>query len=75
MKTNSNRPLGGWGIWRLKVCNGFMADEEHLVPVDDYRPHILAELCWCKPLEFLPQHWLHHALDQREEYEQGRMLH
>lgn len=55
----------------------------HVIPVDDLREHESLPSCWCKPekvhqdgvfYEF-PVIWVHHALDGREEYEQGRKMH
>jgi hypothetical protein len=49
----------------------------HIVPVDDVRDHEVHTECWCNPTEDDedPGIWVHHAMDKREEYEQGRMKH
>jgi hypothetical protein len=46
----------------------------HVVPVNDLRDHYASIDCWCKPTEDAewPNVWVHHAMDKREEYEQGR---
>ncbi|MCA3152070.1 MAG: hypothetical protein ING77_12920 [Rhodocyclaceae bacterium] len=51
------------------------ADELHVVPLDDLREHELDGACWCKPVEDVehPGLWTHHALDGRENYEEGRL--
>ncbi len=51
------------------------ADELHIVPLDDLREHELDGACWCKPVEDVehPGLWTHHALDGRENYEEGRL--
>lgn len=42
-------------------------------PIDDYREHDPDDqTCWCRP------HWdggvlVHHAMDRRTEYEEGRL--
>ena len=49
----------------------------HIVPIDDLKDHAADPSCWCKPSEDAedPGIWVHHAMDQREEYERGRMKH
>jgi hypothetical protein len=53
-----------------------MSDKEvvHVVPVNDLREHIASKDCWCKPTEEdgWPDVFVHHAMDKREEYENGR---
>lgn len=46
----------------------------HVVPTRDLREHEAARECWCHPVEDddEPNVWIHHAMDQREQYEQGR---
>ena len=51
----------------------------HVVPLNDLREHVISENCWCKPTEddgwpsvWGPSVWVHHAMDKREEYEEGR---
>ena len=45
----------------------------HYFPLDDLRPHVLEEGCWCQPEEDTEAAGLfkHFALDGREAYEQG----
>jgi nicotinamide mononucleotide adenylyltransferase len=49
----------------------------HIVPVGDLRDHEADPRCWCRPTEDEedPGIWVHHAMDGREQYEQGRMKH
>lgn len=44
------------------------------MPLHDLRDHETSRECWCKPTEDEdePRVVLHHAMDQREQYEQGR---
>jgi len=46
----------------------------HVVPLNDLREHVASKDCWCKPTEDegWPDIWVHHAMDQREQYEEGR---
>jgi hypothetical protein len=46
----------------------------HVVPLHDLREHIASSDCWCKPTEDegWPDVWVHHSMDKREEYEEGR---
>ena len=46
----------------------------HIVPIDDLREHICDPSCWCNPTqdEEEPRLWVHHSMDLREEFEQGR---
>jgi len=45
----------------------------HVVPLNDLREHTAPD-CWCKPTEDKgwPDVWVHHSMDRREEYEEGR---
>jgi hypothetical protein len=49
----------------------------HIVPVNDLREHELHNECWCRPDEDDDDLgiWVHHALDNREDYEMDRMRH
>jgi hypothetical protein len=53
-----------------------MKDDEriHVVPINDLRRHTASPDCWCKPTEDegWPDVWVHHSMDKREEYEEGR---
>jgi hypothetical protein len=44
------------------------------MPLRDLRDHTCGTDCWCKPTQDLEQPglWIHHAMDKREEYEEGR---
>jgi hypothetical protein len=43
----------------------------HVVPLHDLRAHDLDPQCWCGPA--LDENvWVHHSMDRREEYEEGR---
>jgi hypothetical protein len=49
-------------------------DRIHIMPINDLRPHITSPDCWCKPTvdDDYPVFWVHHSIDEREQYEQGR---
>lgn len=49
-------------------------DSIHTMPADDLREHISRSNCWCNPTQDddEPDLWVHHSMDRREEYEQGR---
>ena len=46
----------------------------HVVPLNDLREHEASRDCWCNPTEDegWPGVWVHHSMDRREEYEEGR---
>ena len=46
----------------------------HVVPLNDLREHTTSTECWCQPIEDYecPGVWVHHAMDEREQYEKGR---
>jgi hypothetical protein len=46
----------------------------HVVPMNDLKDHIASVDCWCGPTEDdeWPGVWVHHSMDKREEYEEGR---
>lgn len=48
----------------------------HVVPLNDLRDHEPNINCWCNPTEDEDYEgvWIHHAMDDRESYEQGRLL-
>ena len=54
-----------------------MTDREatHVLPINDLREHEASKTCWCKPTQDdeEPLVWIHHSMDGREEYENGRM--
>ena len=51
----------------------------HVVPEQDLRAHDISPSCWCNPFHPLDEDeeeeqediWIHQALDQREDYEEG----
>jgi len=49
------------------------SDPAEVMPIADLRPHLFGEECWCVPTwdEYV---LVHHSMDKREEYEQGRPL-
>ena len=47
--------------------------DAHVIPRDDLKDHINDLACWCAPTED-DGAIVHHSLDQRETYEQGRQL-
>lgn len=53
-----------------------MIDAVHVVPVDDLREHTCDPQCWCGPTQDdeEPCLYVHHAMDQRELYENGERL-
>jgi hypothetical protein len=46
----------------------------HVVPIDDLREHDLSWTCWCQPRPDTEcdDVCVHNAMDQREQYEEGR---
>lgn len=48
----------------------------HVIPIDDWREHADNPDCWCRPTQDdeEPLLYIHHSLDRREEYEEGRPL-
>jgi len=48
----------------------------HTYPLNDLREHEMNRTCWCHPTpdEEFDKLILHHAMDERESYEQGRKL-
>jgi hypothetical protein len=56
---------GGW----LAVADPKTGN--HALPLNDFRDHVESGQCWCRPT--LDENvWVHHAMDQREQYEEGR---
>ena len=45
--------------------------QANVVPRDDMRPHQIGPQCWCHPTDDEGV-LVHHSLDRREDYEQGR---
>lgn len=50
--------------------------EFHVLPANDLREHEETLECWCKPTPDAeePAVLIHHSMDKREEYEQGRAM-
>lgn len=44
----------------------------HVRPLLDLRDHLLDVMCWCVPT-YDEGVWVHHSMDRREEYENGRL--
>lgn len=46
----------------------------HIVPVNDLREHDTLHPCWCRPRpdDEHEELIIHNAMDQREQYENGR---
>lgn len=51
-----------------------MAGDLHVYPIGDLRDHEMTRECWCRPTEADddPFVLLHHSMDGREAYEEGR---
>jgi len=51
-------------------------DNLHVYPNSDLREHTTSKDCWCRPTqdEDEPSVWVHHSMDGREDYENGRKL-
>lgn len=63
-----------WHLVPLYLRRTTHVAAQHLVPIDDLRPHDLTTRCWCRPIEDdeEPDLWAHNALDEREAHEDGR---
>ena len=50
--------------------------DEHVMPVNDLRDHEITLQCWCCPTEDdeCPGLFVHHAMDQREQFENGERV-
>ena len=46
----------------------------HVIPINDLREHECRADCWCNPTpdDEEPFVIVHHSMDRREEYEEGR---
>ena len=64
------KDLEGWGMF--DEIHG----EYHIKPLNDYRDHESDKNCWCGPDRDKehPCIIVHHSMDRREEYEEGRKL-
>jgi hypothetical protein len=58
-----------WAAWEAD-------GEVHVGPLGDFREHLLSRQCWCQPREDDEADWviIHHSMDRREEFENGRAL-
>lgn len=47
----------------------------HLIPIDDWREHVITPQCWCRPTPD-EEHdiWVHHSMDGREAFNSGERL-
>jgi hypothetical protein len=59
--------MSGW-----EVCCRPGSPENHVVPIEDLKPHFLDGDCWCCPTHDVDL-FVHHSMDRREEYETGRL--
>jgi hypothetical protein len=57
----------GWAA----IEDNTSAAHMHVVPVNDLREHAVSQSCWCRPT---PDDGVivHHSMDLREEFEEGR---
>jgi hypothetical protein len=55
----------GWNVYE--------GSPREVAPVDDLKPHISGEKCWCTPF-WEDEILIHNSMDGREKYEQGRKL-
>lgn len=51
----------------------WLATSEHVLPIDDLRPHIERYDCWCRPTDD-GGIWVHHSMDRREFAERGEII-
>jgi hypothetical protein len=62
---------------RLKMRTN-VSDTWHVIPINDLKDHDESEDCWCSPdVQYVGVGTIvtHHAMDERESYEQGRKIH
>lgn len=53
--------------WMVLVCDS----GTQVFPLDDLRPHLHDSPCWCDPTDD-DGVLVHHSMDRREEFEEGR---
>lgn len=53
--------------WRVVQAAGV----SHVMPITDLREHVAREDCWCRPTDD-EGILVHHSMDRREEFEEGR---
>lgn len=46
--------------------------DRHIVPLRDYRPHVLTAACWCRPDDDGFGVFAHNSMDGREDFETGK---
>jgi hypothetical protein len=65
---------GTWSSIKIEYPDGYV--EAHAVPNNDLRDHYVSRDCWCRPdqLDSDYEVFVHHSLDGRESYEEGRKL-
>lgn len=59
------------GVLSRGKMTQWLVDFPHVIPLNDLREHEPSEACWCRPL-YDEGVVIHHAADEREEYETGR---
>jgi len=52
----------------------WLATSEHVIPLDDLRPHEESSECWCAPFDDEGV-WVHNSMDKREFAERGEIVH
>jgi hypothetical protein len=64
------KELTGW----RRYGPSYFDDVIHVYPVGDLREHAMSLTCWCNPT-YDPNNdvLLHHSMDLREQYEEGRL--
>lgn len=50
----------------------YHGERVHVMPLNDFKPHIIAAHCWCHP-RCEDDVWVHNSMDRREDYECGRL--
>lgn len=60
-----NTIAGGW------IVLDAVSEPSHVIPLDDLKPHAVEHLCWCSPTDD-EGILVHHSMDRREEFEEGR---
>lgn len=51
----------------------WLATSEHVIPMDDLRPHEESSQCWCRPFDE-DGIWVHNSMDKRELAERGEIV-
>jgi hypothetical protein len=58
---------------RWAACAPTATNPPHVYPLGDLRDHTLTMECWCHPTDDEGV-MVHHSMDRREEFEEGRRL-